>query len=179
MAVRIRLKRLGRTHRPYYRVVATDTRRPRSGESCEVIGIYDPLLPEKNLQVDIEKAHAWVRAGARYSEGVETLLKHNGYEVYPADVLEARVKQKAKVKAKRQGRKKQEATAKGTYVAPSRRARNQHQAKLKAARMAELNAEAEKRAKAKADEEAKAAEAEAKAAEAENAEAPAEESSES
>ena len=171
MAVRIRLKRLGRTHRPFYRVVATESRRPRSGESCEVVGTYDPSMAEKPLQVDIEKVHTWLRQGAQYSEGVRTLLKNNGYEVYPADVLEAKAKAKAKTKAKRQGRKKTTETAKGTYVKPTRRALKKHEAKLKAERLAKLNAEAEARAKAKAEAEA----AEAAAAE---AEAPAEENAE-
>ncbi|MDA3963637.1 MAG: 30S ribosomal protein S16 [Planctomycetota bacterium] len=171
MAVKIRLQRLGRTHKPYYRVVATDGRRKRSGEACEILGVYDPTLAEKTVQVDMEQVHKWIRNGADYSEGAASILKHAGYELYPAEVLEARAAVKAKLKKRRQERKKSGETAKGTYVKPTRRALNKHKAKLKAVRMAELAKEQEAKAKA-------AAEAEAAAAAAAEAEAPAEEATE-
>ena len=147
MAVKIRLQRLGRTHQPFYRVVASDSRRKRSGEACEILGTYDPHLASKNVQVDIERVHVWVRSGASYTEGAGNVLKHAGYELHPAEVLEARAKAKAKAKAKRQSRKKTAETPKGTFVKPSRRARRRHQARLKAARMADLAKEEEARAK--------------------------------
>lgn len=161
MAVRIRLKRLGRTHRPYYRVVATDGRRKRSGESCEVIGLYDPLQAEKPFQVDIDRIHGWLKRGAQYSDSVLSLVRFAGYEAYPAEILESKAKAKAKIKQKRQTRKKVAETPKGTYVAPKRRAVLKHQAKLKAARMEQLASEQAARAKAKAEAEAAAAPAEA------------------
>ncbi|MHC5067260.1 MAG: 30S ribosomal protein S16 [Planctomycetota bacterium] len=137
MAVRIRLSRIGQTHRPMYRVVATDSRRQRSGAACEILGTYNPHLAEKNIQVDIERVHAWLRQGALFTDSVESLLKREGYEVVPAEVVEAKAKQAAKRKTKRLARKKSAETAKGTFVKPSRRAVLKHKAKLKAERMAQ------------------------------------------
>ena len=137
MAVRIRLNRIGRTHSPVYRVVAVDSRRPRSsGAACEVLGTYNPSLADKNIQVDIERVHAWLRNGALYTESVASLLKRAGYEAFPADLAEAKAKKVAKAKANRKSRKKSEAT-KGTFVKASRRAVLKHKAKLKAERMAQ------------------------------------------
>ena len=53
MAVRIRLSRFGRLHRPFYRIIAIDSRRHREGEASEVLGSYDPLLKDKNIVVDM------------------------------------------------------------------------------------------------------------------------------
>ena len=164
MAVVIRLSRQGRLHRPFYRVVAIDSRRQREGKAVEILGTYDPALPEKNIQVEIEKVHAWLHKGAQYSDAIAALLKKAGYEVYPADVLASLEKKRAAVRARRQKRKNKDGKA---WSKPKRRAIKQHEAKLKAGRMAELAKAQEAAAAAKAAEEAKAAEAEA-------AEAPAE-----
>ena len=53
MAVRIRLKRMGRTHRPFYRVCAMDSRSPRNGKAIERLGYYDPMVSEKDARVKL------------------------------------------------------------------------------------------------------------------------------
>ena len=160
MAVAIRLSRQGRIHRPFYRVVAIDSRRQREGKAVEVLGTYDPNQPDKNIQVEIEKVHAWLLKGAQYSDAVASLLKKAGYEVYPAEVLASNAKKRAAVRARRQKRKNKDGK---TWSKPKRRALKQHEAKQKAGRMAELAKAQEAAAAAKAAEEAKAAEAEAEA----------------
>ena len=149
MAVHIRLARHGRTHTPFYRVVAIDSRRAREGKACEVLGTYNPVIGDKNLSVDIERVHKWILEGAQYSHSVETLLARNGYTVLPEGVAERRAAQAAKRKAKRQNRKKQD----GKFAKVSRRAQNKHNSKVKAARKAET---AEKLAAHKAAQEAAA-----------------------
>ena len=67
MAVRIRLSRFGRLHRPYFRIVACDKRVHREGVANEILGVYDPLLPKQNLQIDVEALKAWIAKGALIS----------------------------------------------------------------------------------------------------------------
>ena len=76
MAVRIRLKKVGRRHRPAYRVAAVDSRRPRDGRVIEELGIYDPAHPTPDLRVklDIERIRYWLGVGAKPSETVQRLI---------------------------------------------------------------------------------------------------------
>lgn len=164
MAVVIRLARHGRTHRPFYRVIAIDSREHREGKASEVLGTYDPLKAETNIEVNIERVHAWIRQGAKPSQAVASLLKRGGYEVFPAEVGEAAERNAAKRKAKWAKRKKSDGK---TWKAPSRRAVNNHAKGLKQARLAEAakaaaaKAEADAAAAAAAESEAEATEAEA------------------
>ena len=79
MAVRIRLSRFGRLHRPYFRIVAIDGRNHREGVANEVLGSYDPLLKDKNIQVDMAKVGAWIARGALVSVSLTKLFKHHGF----------------------------------------------------------------------------------------------------
>jgi small subunit ribosomal protein S16 len=132
MAVCIRLSRFGRLHRPLFRVVAIDKRCHREGMSNEIVGAYDPLKKDKNLELDAAKVESWVNRGAQISDGLKSLMKKYGYAV-PAPKPTAAAKAPA-AKAKKAA--KPAATPKKTYVAPTRRALNQHAAKQKAARKA-------------------------------------------
>jgi len=78
--VKLRLKRTGRKHRPYYRIVAVDIRVRRDGDPIEEIGLYDPIEKDaaKQLVVNSERAQHWLNAGAQPSETVARLLKKAG-----------------------------------------------------------------------------------------------------
>ncbi|MFQ5673740.1 MAG: 30S ribosomal protein S16 [Nitrospinales bacterium] len=78
MAVVIRLTRRGAKKRPFYRVVAADSRKPRDGRFLEVLGTYDPLKKEDNININSEKTMAWLNRGARPSKTVESLIKKAG-----------------------------------------------------------------------------------------------------
>ncbi|QDT02504.1 30S ribosomal protein S16 [Rubripirellula lacrimiformis] len=80
MAVRIRLKKMGRTHRPFYRVVAMDQRSPRDGRVIEELGTYDPMCPETDARVTLkgERVDYWLGVGAQPSEKVGVLIKKFG-----------------------------------------------------------------------------------------------------
>ena len=82
MAVRIRLKRMGRSHRAFYRMHAVDSRSPRDGRVIEQLGHYDPIEKDadKQIVVDIERATYWLNQGAQPSETVSSLLKRKGVE---------------------------------------------------------------------------------------------------
>jgi len=76
--VKLRLKRVGKKKQPTYRVVAADSRSPRDGRFIEAIGVYDPRAEPSVVQIDNDKAVAWLRQGAQPSEVVEKLLKVSG-----------------------------------------------------------------------------------------------------
>ena len=76
--VRIRLKRMGTTKKPAYRVVVADARSPRDGRFIEAIGTYNPLTDPPRVVIDTEKAQAWIKKGAQPSDTVRRLLKRVG-----------------------------------------------------------------------------------------------------
>ena len=80
MAVRIRLKRLGRHARPFYRICAIDARAPRDGRVIEELGHYDPMVKDTDARAIIngERAAYWVSVGALPTEKVAVLLKKYG-----------------------------------------------------------------------------------------------------
>ena len=77
MAVKIRMKRMGRTHRPFYRICVMDARKPRDGQAIEEIGTYDPMKREKSQRVtlDIERVDHWLSVGAQPTEKVAVLIR--------------------------------------------------------------------------------------------------------
>jgi small subunit ribosomal protein S16 len=82
VAVRIRLKRLGRTHRPFYRVCTMDSRTPRNGKAIEELGFYDPMVKEKDARVRLnnERIAYWLSVGAKPTEKVQVLINKYGPE---------------------------------------------------------------------------------------------------
>jgi len=78
MATRIRLRRVGRKKQPVYRIVVTDRQKARDGRSVETIGHYNPRSEPASIDVDVEKARAWLAKGATPSETVRSLLKKAG-----------------------------------------------------------------------------------------------------
>ena len=82
MSVRIRLKKMGRTHRPFFRVCAMDQRSPRDGRVIEELGFYDPMCPETDARVQLksDRVDHWISVGAQPSEKVAVLIKKYGTE---------------------------------------------------------------------------------------------------
>ncbi|EFE92067.1 ribosomal protein S16 [Oribacterium sp. oral taxon 078 str. F0263] len=78
MAVKIRLRRMGQIHAPYYRVIVADSRSPRNGRFIEELGIYDPTKEPTVLKLDAAKAKKWIENGAQPTETVARLLKKVG-----------------------------------------------------------------------------------------------------
>ena len=75
MAVKLRLMRMGAKKRPFYRIVATDSRSRRDGEYLELIGTYNPINSEKDVKINEEVALKWLNNGAIPSDTVRNLLK--------------------------------------------------------------------------------------------------------
>ncbi len=82
MAVRIRMKKMGRAHRPFFRICAMDKRSPRDGRVIENLGTYDPMCPETDARVTLktDRVAYWVGVGAQPSDKVAVLIKKYGAE---------------------------------------------------------------------------------------------------
>ncbi|MFG6582063.1 30S ribosomal protein S16 [Sulfitobacter sp. 1A12779] len=81
MAMKIRLARGGSKKRPFYRIVAADSRMPRDGRFIEKLGTYNPLLPkdsEDRVKMDVEKVQEWIAKGAQPTERVVRMLEAAG-----------------------------------------------------------------------------------------------------
>lgn len=152
MALKIRLARGGRTHRPHYSIVVADSRMPRDGRFIEKLGSYDPLLPadnENRVKIVSERVQYWLGQGAKPSDRVARMLGKAGIIPMP-EISETPKKSAPGEKAQERLREKEE--------------------KLQAAKEAE---EAEEAAQAEAAEAVEAPAAEEPEAEAPAAEEPA------
>ena len=80
MAVRIRMKKMGRRHRPFFRICAVDVRKPRDGEVLEELGTYDPMVRDTDARVMLnqERVSYWLNVGAQPSDKVGVLIKKYG-----------------------------------------------------------------------------------------------------
>lgn len=78
MAVKLRLKRMGSKQKPFYRVVAADSKSPRDGRFIETVGTYDPVKKEESITIDEEKALKWLNNGAQPTDTVKNLLTKKG-----------------------------------------------------------------------------------------------------
>ena len=78
MAVKIRLKRLGKIRSPHYRIVVMDARTKRDGRAIEEIGLYHPKNDPSVIKVDSDRAQYWLGVGAQPTEAVVALLKRTG-----------------------------------------------------------------------------------------------------
>lgn len=75
MAVRIRLTRLGRKKKPFYRIIVTDSESPRDGKFLDILGTYDPLQDPAAIKIDNDKLQDWLGKGALPSTTVKSLIK--------------------------------------------------------------------------------------------------------
>lgn len=99
MSVKLRMKRMGTKKRPFYRIVATDSRNRRDGRFIEELGYYDPLTTPPNIKLEEELIFKWLGNGAIPSTNVEGLMRRAGIlkkwqfvkAGVPADQIEAKV----------------------------------------------------------------------------------------
>lgn len=87
--VKLRLQRLGRTHRPFYRLNAMDQRAARNSKAIEHLGHFDPLEKDESKQAVLkeDRINYWLSVGAQPSETVRDLLKKNGIDPTPGKKL--------------------------------------------------------------------------------------------
>ena len=77
--IKIRLARLGRKKRPFYRIVATNSRSPRDGKFLEILGTYDPLQDPSVVDFNKEKIDDWISKGAQLSNRVQKIIDPEKY----------------------------------------------------------------------------------------------------
>ena len=78
MAVKLRLQRFGRKGRPFYHIVAADSRAPRDGKYIERIGSYNPITIPATIELDSDKAFDWLDKGAQPTNTVKAILSYKG-----------------------------------------------------------------------------------------------------
>ncbi|MBQ9834033.1 MAG: 30S ribosomal protein S16 [Bacilli bacterium] len=93
MAVKLRLKRMGSKQKPFYRVVAADSRSPRDGRFIETVGTYNPIKNPAEINIDEEKALKWLNNGAIPTDTVKNLFSKAGIN---AKYAESKVKKAGK-----------------------------------------------------------------------------------
>ncbi|HUV63746.1 MAG TPA: 30S ribosomal protein S16 [Sedimentisphaerales bacterium] len=172
MSVKLRMTRMGRRHRPFFRINAVESRTPRDGRVLEKLGHYDPIEkdPAKQIVLDKERTQYWLDKGAIPSDTVsQILLRHGMKHKYAEEQAARRTRAKAVAQAKGKFFNKAQAVAaqkQAEAKAAEEKAKADAEAKAKADADAKIKAEAEAEAKARAEEEkaeAKAAEEKAKA----------------
>ena len=89
MAVKLRLKRMGAKAKPFYRIVAADSRSPRDGRFLEVVGTYDPIKGVDKVTVSEEKVLKWLNNGAIPTDTVRSILSKQGIMKKYADSKKA------------------------------------------------------------------------------------------
>lgn len=85
MAVKLRLKRMGGKQKPFYRIVAADSRSPRDGRFIEIVGTYNPVKNPAEINVNEELALKWLDNGAQPTDTVRAILSKEGIMAKYAD----------------------------------------------------------------------------------------------
>jgi len=116
MAIKIRLARGGSKKRPFYRIVAADSRMPRDGRFIEKLGTYNPLLPkdsEERVKMDMERVQHWLSHGAQPTDRIARMLEAAGVreKAERANPKKAEPGKKAKERAKEREEKRAAAEA--------------------------------------------------------------------
>ena len=136
MAVKIRLARGGSKKRPFYRIVAADSRMPRDGRFIEKLGTYNPLLPkdsEDRVKMDVERIQYWLGEGAQATDRVSRFLeaagviekkeRNNPKKGEPGEAAKERAEEKAaKIAEAEEAKKAAEEEAKTAAEAPAEEA---------------------------------------------------------
>ncbi len=169
MAVKLRMTRIGRRHRPFFRINAIESREPRDGKILEKLGHYDPIEKDQAKQIVLnrERVEYWLDKGAIPSDTVSQILLRHGIKNKYAEVKTAR-----RARARNMAKAKGKLFTKADRIAAQKEAeaaaeKAKAEAKAKEAEEKAKAKETEEKAKAKEAEEKAKAEAEAKAKEAE------------
>ncbi|MBT7579018.1 MAG: 30S ribosomal protein S16 [Candidatus Marinimicrobia bacterium] len=142
MAVKIRLKRMGKKKQPFYRIVVADSRAPRDGRSIEKIGHYNPITDPAELVIDEERLFHWMDQGAKPSDTGFSLLRGRGltlkYELVSRNADEATIsKEMHKWELARDNRGKKVAAAESAKLAAAEAAKQEEEDAAKKAEEAE------------------------------------------
>ncbi|MDQ7916267.1 30S ribosomal protein S16 [Mesonia sp. MT50] len=173
MPVKIRLQRHGKKGKPFYWIVAADTRAKRDGKYLEKLGIYNPNTNPATIELDVDSSVKWLQNGAQPTDTAKNILSYKGAllknhlaggvrkgaitEDQAEEKFNAWVDEKAgKIDAKKENLSKADQEAKDKALASEKEVNEKREAEAKAAESEALAAAAEKEAETKATEEAEA-----------------------
>jgi small subunit ribosomal protein S16 len=151
LAVKLRLRRMGKKKQPIYKVVAADSRAPRDGKFLEAIGLYNPLTDPHTLNINEDRAMYWLNVGAQPTDTVKSLLRQKGIILKRELVRKGLSEDKIATELENWEKLSEAKANSASKKKKSRKA----EAKEKAEAEAKLKAEAEAKKNAEADVEAK------------------------
>lgn len=146
MAVKLRLRRMGKKRQPIYKLVAADSRSPRDGRFIESIGLYNPKTEPATVEIDEERALYWLGVGAQPTDTVKNLLSAEGI-LYKRSLMQKGMSEDEIANAMEELKSKREAKLVQAKSKAEKATAEKEKAKAK---------EAEEKAKAEAEEKAKA-----------------------
>ena len=128
MAVKLRLRRMGKKKQPVYKMVAADSRSPRDGKFLEAVGFYNPLTNPHTLELKEERILYWLNVGAQPSNTVKSLLRQKGITLKKELVSKGLDDEKVKSELENWQKMKEAGSKKKTDKRLSRKAKAKQQA---------------------------------------------------
>lgn len=124
MAVKLRLRRMGKKKQPIYKIVAADARSPRDGKFLEAVGIYNPLTNPHTINVKEDRVNYWLNVGAQPTDTVKSLLSQKGI-ILKRDIARRKLSEEKAQTEIENWQKLKEASAQKKTVKKKKKAENQ------------------------------------------------------
>lgn len=132
MAVKLRLRRMGKKNQPIYKMVATDSRSPRDGKFLEAVGFYNPLTKPHTLDLKEDRIMYWLNVGAQPSHTVKSLLRQKGITLKKELLSKGLDEEKVKSELENWQKMKEAGSKKRTDKKLSRKAKAKQEAQASA-----------------------------------------------
>ncbi len=124
MAVKLRLRRMGKKKQPIYKIVVADARSPRDGKFLEAVGIYNPLTNPHTINVKEDRVNYWLNVGAQPTDTVKSLLSQKGI-ILKRDITRRKLSEEKAQAEIENWQKLKEASAQKKTVKKKKKAENQ------------------------------------------------------
>jgi len=124
LAVKLRLRRMGKKKQPIYKIVAADARSPRDGKFLEAVGIYNPLTNPHTVNVKEDRVNYWLNVGAQPTDTVKSLLSQKGI-ILKRDIARRKLSEEKAQTEIENWQKLKEASAQKKTVKKKKKAENQ------------------------------------------------------
>lgn len=132
MAVKLRLRRMGKKNQPIYKMVAADSRSPRDGKFLEAVGFYNPLTDPHTLELKEDRIHYWLNVGAQPTNTVKSLLRQKGITLKKELMSKGLDEEKIKSELENWQKMKEAGSKKKTDKKISKKAKAKQQAEVPA-----------------------------------------------
>jgi small subunit ribosomal protein S16 len=132
LAVKLRLRRMGKKNQPIYKMVAADSRSPRDGKFLEAVGFYNPLTDPHTLELKEDRIHYWLNVGAQPTNTVKSLLRQKGITLKKELMSKGLDEEKIKSELENWQKMKEAGSKKKTDKKISKKAKAKQQAEVPA-----------------------------------------------